>query len=192
MSDGRGAGWALIVICACVMGCETRAGIEDAGPLRGPEGGVLRFDAAMLLDGGRDAGTPPDVPRTDTPRDVASPDVPMTRTCAGVPTSCYSLGSSARCATQMGCRRDGECSGVSRSCYSMYTSYSCSAQDGCYWTSSRNECSGSARSCILYSSSSACTGQDGCDWDDTCEGIATSCYDLSPSLCTLQEGCYLR
>lgn len=174
--------------CVLVTGCggEPLAD-EDGGVLRGPEGGVLRFDAAMIV---ADAGPPPaDVPfvRADTPvRDSG------TRRCSGIARDCRSFGSSFTCASQDGCRRDGECRGVASSCYTRFSSFTCTSQDGCFWSSSRDECSGSPRSCSGYFDSFGCTGQEGCYWQDTCSGVAASCFGISASLCELQEGCYLE
>ena len=177
---------------ALLAGCP--GGVEpiDAGPpLRGPEGGVVRFDAAMLVP--VDAGPAmADVgPRIDAGRD-GGPTLDAGRRCSGVARSCSSFGASSSCVTQNGCTRGGECNGVSRSCYSIFSSFACSSHDGCIWDSSRDECNGSARNCSGYFSSSSCSGQDDCRWDTTCDGVASSCFGMSPALCTLQEGCYLE
>jgi hypothetical protein len=196
--------WTLLLV-VLVSGCPSGPVAE---PPRGPEGGVFRFDGAMIVwDAGStdapvpavDGGPRPDAPepgfdagpRLDAGRD-GGPGFDAGRRCTGVARSCSSYGSSSLCVTQEGCRRDGECSGVSRSCYSLYSSYTCTSQDGCYWSTSSDNCSGSARSCYGYASSSSCYGQDGCSWRDTCEGVSSSCFGRSAATCTLQEGCYLE
>jgi len=184
-----------LLVASIVSGCGGGGGHdgEADGGLRGPEGGVLRFDAAMLHSSA-DAGAPGPVDGGPAPpRDSGGPIVIDSgrRTCAGSAWSCSLVGAS-RCSSQRGCRLDGECSGLSRSCYSITYSSGCYSQDGCYWSSSSSSCSGSARSCYSYYGSATCHGQDGCDWDDTCEGVATSCSLLSEHECELQEGCYLR
>lgn len=186
-----------LVMAPAVLACGggDPGAADDDGGLRGPTGGRLTFDAAMLdevdafvplpPDGGpppRDAGPPP-------PRDAGRIDAG--RRCTGVASSCLVVGSIS-CTSQRGCYRDGDCRGVSRSCYSIYSSYSCARQDGCYWSSSRDDCSGSARSCSAYSGSASCTGQDGCRWEDDCTGSAYPCNLLTPTECTSQRGCYLE
>ena len=180
-------------LAACALvGCTSRGSVEDAdgGGVRGPEGGVLRFDAAMLEDP-PDAAPP--LPRPDAGRrDAGRPDTGAPRRCAGLPRSCSSYGSSSGCVTQSGCRRDGDCSGSATSCYGLFDSYSCSSQDGCYWSSFDRDCSGSARACSSYYSYGTCFDQRGCSWSDTCSGVATSCASFSEATCALQEGCYLE
>lgn len=177
---------------ACVA--DGRAVDDDAGPQRGPTGGRLRFDAAMLDEPPMDAGTPLHPPR-DAGRDSGwMPPPPRDsgqRRCTGVARSCILFSSSA-CVLQTGCRRDDRCEGVATSCYSLFDSYSCTRQRGCYWNSSRRDCSGSAWGCLLMDDRYECTDQRGCRWEEECDGVATSCVLLTEAECLRQEGCYLQ
>ncbi|MEQ8456629.1 MAG: hypothetical protein RLO52_34870 [Sandaracinaceae bacterium] len=168
----------------------TLAACDGPAPpmLRGPDGGVLTFDAAMIDVEPADARASSSDSGVTTPRDSGvRPSEPR---CNGVPIGCYGRATRTSCSQVDGCRWDEDCSGVARSCYSRYSSYSCSRQDGCYWSTFSDDCSGSARSCSSYSSSSSCTGQEGCRWDGDCLGVARTCSGyFSSYACNSQPGC---
>lgn len=172
----------------CVLAMATacaphRVPTMDSG-VRGPEGGVLTFDGAMLVH--VDAARLPDayVPGHDAhvgPSDAG-------HRCTGVAQPCTLVGSSS-CTLQRGCTRTGDCTGVATGCYSLFDSFSCGSQDGCYWSSSGSYCSGSAYSCSIESGSSLCISQRGCSYTYTCTGAVTPCSLLGEFECPDQLGC---
>lgn len=172
-----------VLALTSVLGCAP----DDNDP-RGPNGGVIGFDAAML---DRDAGPPDLGPLPDFgPPDLGSPDLGVTRyVCRGVADSCLAQYSITTCLGLTGCRWGGDCEGISTSCYSLRSSYSCNSQDGCYWNYTGNSCSGSAWYCSSYSQGS-CSGQQGCRWDSQCEGVSQGCSLMaSEYTCESQAGC---
>ncbi|MGE3635033.1 MAG: hypothetical protein AB7P00_34345 [Sandaracinaceae bacterium] len=190
------ASLALVLLSACDGGPPLDD--PDAGGVAGPSGSRLFFDAAMLTTRPDAGDLPPDAGtgRDAGPfRDAGPPPHfdagPRDRECAGIATSCSSLGSST-CLLQLGCRRDGDCTGSAYFCSSYHSSFSCSSQDGCYWLSGSDRCSGFASSCSSYTFSSGCNLQDGCRWTDRCAGVALSCATISVENCLSQSGCYLR
>lgn len=174
----------VVVACQLALGCaphRTRDG--DAG-VHGPEGGVLTFDAAMLV---RVDAAPP--PGRDAGRDAHVVGSDAGHRCAGSAYSCSLVGAT-NCMLQLGCTSSGNCSGISTSCYSLFDSFSCGSQQGCYWSSSSRNCSGSAWPCDLESGSASCASQRGCYWERTCTGSAQPCSLLGEFECTGQLGCY--
>lgn len=163
-------------------GCTPHRPHNDAGVV-GPEGGVLAFDAAMLVhpDTGHDAARD----------DAYVPPLPDAgRSCHGVAESCTTVGSFG-CASQQGCYAHGQCTGFPSFCSDFFSSFTCTSQDGCYWSSGSNYCSGIARSCDAEPGSGSCASQQGCTWEDGCAGSATPCFDLfTPTSCSAQLGCY--
>ena len=174
----------MVVLGHAALGCAPhRARDTDAG-VRGPEGGVLTFDAAMLVR--VDAGA--------MPHDAGHSDTHVTgidagHRCTGVAESCSLVGSTS-CISQRGCTRSGNCSGLESLCYDFFDSFSCGSQDGCYWSSLTRSCAGSAWPCHLESGTASCSSQRGCSWTYTCTGSATPCSLLLQSECSLQLGCF--
>ena len=181
----------VVAAAGFALGCGRDRPPDDGMPggARGPDGGSLTFDAAMLARS--DAGPiEPDAGETDLgPPDLGPPDL-GTRVCRGVALSCYGS-SRTTCESQRGCAFDEGCEGSAASCSSQRSSYSCNALDGCYWSSSTSRCSGSARSCRSLYSSSACRRQDYCRWAIDCTGVSTACSLLTEYECELQSGCYV-
>lgn len=188
---------AVRVIVVCVVGIGLVA-CDGSGGVRGPEGGVLEFDAAMvnrdaggLSDAGgrRDAGPGTGFDAGDVRRD-AGPGAAAE--CRGVASSCITLGS-FECERAGGCRYDEACTGLAERCSSQFSRFSCNGVDGCYWSSFTDSCAGSSRSCTGYSSFSSCIGQPGCRWEEDCDGVPTPCSaHLTISACLDQPGCSWR
>lgn len=180
-----------LALLACALGSVLTASCDDDTSEGAPpaDTGILDWDAEAIppvdvSPGITDGGAAGDV----EPPPLGGYDA---GTCTGVVSPCSSL-AGATCSTVMGCKQVGKCTGYASSCSTRYSSYSCTSQSGCYWSSYSGECSGFAWSCSSFNSSGACIYQDGCRWNLNCEGVATSCSELSPSECRLQPGCSLR
>ena len=168
---------------------------------RGPEGGVLTFDASMIPPRAGDGGSTVDAgtrPRDGGRRDGGTPvldggprDSGIARGyCEGSVTPC-SYRTSLTCEDGSGCFTTDECTGFSTSCYSMFSHYTCISQQGCVWSSSSSRCSGIAWSCDSFFGLSTCIGQDGCDWEDTCDGTPLPCSSwVTRDVCNEEPGCY--
>jgi len=184
-------GLSAVLVAGCGSG---ESGRPDAG-IRGPEGGTLTFDAAMLDDPDSAMPPPADTGVRDTGvRDTGVRDTGVrdtgtsTGVCTGYARSCSVL-TDTECLDALGCSLDSTCEGYASSCYSQYSSYTCNSQRGCYWSSYSSDCSGSAWSCSLLSSSE-CYRQRGCSTSRRCTGVSRSCSSLTLQyLCDSQPGC---
>jgi collagen type VII alpha len=211
----------LAILILVTSACGEEKDAKGTSGLRGPDGGILEFDAAQLGGAGGGSGATAGNGGSGNGASGASGTLGAAGTtgsagtngasgsggitsdagnidagggssrCTGVPTPC-SLNSGATCESTRGCTRDERCAGVSSSCYSQYSSYSCTSLRGCYWSSSSSSCSGSSWSCSAMSGSSSCIGQDGCRWEDDCTGVATPCSLMTEAECVTQVGCRLE
>ncbi|MEQ8456627.1 MAG: hypothetical protein RLO52_41840 [Sandaracinaceae bacterium] len=167
-------GFALVALLAT-------AAVACAPPARGPEGGQVRFDAAMVApvptaDGGIDSGLAPAL------------------SCRGVARSCLLRASELSCTEGDGCRWESDCEGVPYPCSLQSSRGACNDHLGCYWRSSGSgSCSGSPRSCRLFGERFSCSSQDGCRWSEGCAGTSTPCESFALELsCNQQPGCTWR
>ena len=203
----------LAVLILLPSACGEEKDAKGTSGLRGPDGGILEFDAAQLGgaagsgakagngNGGGAGGTLGAAGTSGGAGTGGSGGITLdagnidagggSSRCTGFPSPC-SLNSGATCEFTKGCTRDQDCAGVSSSCFSQYSSSSCSSLRGCYWSSSTSSCSGSSWSCLAMTGLSECIGQDGCRWEDDCTGVATPCSLLTEAECVTQVGCRME
>jgi len=177
MSGSLRAALGLLLLTGCSSDAE-----GGSWPPRGPDGGMIEWDAASIgAPPSRDSGAPPVITGEGSERSE----------CVDIARSC-SARSAATCTSGLGCRMGGRCGGVPLSCSLQSSSYSCSAIEGCYWSGYSSKCSGTPRSCSSFTGDIACERQDGCHWDEECTGSATPCSLISVSVCLTQPGCTLE
>lgn len=167
------------------------AGVAAAGcdlepAPRGPSGGRVTFDAAML-------DPVPSAPRDGGVRDTGvDTGVEPEPRCQGVPRLCLARLTRAGCVAG-GCDWIEECGGVAASCRD-HDSRACRDHEGCRWNhGGAGSCQGTPYRCAYHRSAGTCGRHRGCRWEGSCGGVPTRCDDLEgEASCAEQPGCEWR